>query len=344
MNHGLTEYRAFFVILIFLFHAGVLPIGGTFGVTAFFILSGFCTAYYCYCRYDVKTSYSEYLKKRLVKYYPLHWLLLLPALISEFFTGYSLVKSSLILIANFLLIQSWIPINEVFFSYNAVSWYLSVTIFFVIISYPPLLEKYMGCKSSTKVFIFLLVISLQILLFTLLPKNLIHPIMYINPLVRFADFLFGVNVAMLYPTIVKRRIIIKLFGVIIKYRILYPTIVGLVFLVSIIFFSDYFGKYAYLSLIYWLPCLLVLLICSVTYFHHILFFRFLGSVSFEFFMVHQLTMNFITKCMQYGFLPEMNSYIVVLIDFLVALLLALLLHKYFTIPLTNKLRQPIEKS
>lgn len=114
MNKGLLEYRAVFIFLIFLYHAGFLPIGGTFGVCAFFILSGFCTTLAYRKRVtDTSFSYKQYLRRRLVKYYPLHWLLLAPAFVSELFTGYTIVKSTVILVINALLLQSLIPIKEI---------------------------------------------------------------------------------------------------------------------------------------------------------------------------------------------------------------------------------------
>ena len=135
MNKGLLEYRAVFILMIFLFHAGVLPIGGTFGVSAFFILSGFCTVLGYRDRVSQKGfNYLLYLRKRYVKYYPLHWLLLFIILIMEFYRGFSISNNGLQLAANFFLVQSLIPIKDYFFSFNAVSWYLSDTVFFVALA------------------------------------------------------------------------------------------------------------------------------------------------------------------------------------------------------------------
>lgn len=152
MNKGLLEYRAVFILLIFLYHAGVLPIGGTFGVSAFFILSGYCTMLGYRNRVCQKDfNYIDYLKRRLVKYYPLHWLLLLIVLVPDLFSGFTLSNNGLQLAANFFLVQSLIPIKEFFFSFNAVSWYLSDTVFFVALA-PAILLLFNKTKRGGGIF------------------------------------------------------------------------------------------------------------------------------------------------------------------------------------------------
>lgn len=341
MNKGLLEYRAVFILLIFLYHAGVFPVGGTFGVSAFFILSGFCTMLGYKNRVCQKDfNYSAYLKKRLVKYYPLHWLLLLIVLVPDLFSGFSISNNGLQLAANFFLVQSLIPIKEFFFSYNAVSWYLSDTVFFVVLA-PAILLLFNKTKQGGA-FLLLALILLTTILFCMLPKEYIHPIVYINPVVRTADFVFGVWLAYSYETIVNCRLVSWVKDWCNKSPVVYPLIV-IIIIYGFVLFYNRIWKLVDLGIIYWLPCLFVLIICSICSLKRISIIQTFGSISFEFFMVHQLCMNALTKMQNAGLFTINSLSIRVLLDFVAATVLAYLLHRFFTKPVTAKLQSLISK-
>lgn len=335
MNKGLLEYRAVFILMIFLFHAGVLPIGGTFGVSAFFILSGFCTVLGYRDRVSQKGfNYLLYLRKRYVKYYPLHWLLLFIILIMEFYRGFSISNNGLQLAANFFLVQSLIPIKDYFFSFNAVSWYLSDTVFFVALA-PVILLIFNKFKRGGV--ILLIILSLfAISLFCWLPKEYIQPIIYINPIVRLSDFVYGVWLAYVYESIIKSKVVSWVKQVITEHPIIYPILVAVVLCVSIMIYNR-IKMVSFLGVIYWLPCTIILLLCSFCSLNKIGFIGTFGSISFEFFMIHQLCINAFTSMQMAGLFTINNLYVSVIVEFVIATILAYLLHRFFTKPIVEKL-------
>ena len=74
----LSTWRFLFILMIFFHHVELFPGGGATGVAFFFILGGF-TLTLGYLDRVLKNGfeYGSYLKKRLIKFYPLHWLILL---------------------------------------------------------------------------------------------------------------------------------------------------------------------------------------------------------------------------------------------------------------------------
>ena len=82
MIKELTSLRFILILVIFFHHAlPNYPGGGDMGVACFFVLSGFCYAL-GYGR-KVKAAdfdYRGFIKSRLAKFYPLHWITLLIAI------------------------------------------------------------------------------------------------------------------------------------------------------------------------------------------------------------------------------------------------------------------------
>ncbi|MBO7511018.1 MAG: acyltransferase [Bacteroidales bacterium] len=184
--------RAILIIFIFLHHRGVWEGAGGMAVACFFVLGGFCSA----LGYVDKVRrpdfhYGQYLVGRLVKYYPLHWLYLS---ISLLVGGGLFIKG---LIANAVLLQSWVPIMNVYFSYNAVSWYLSDVVFFVWIC--PFLLRFFSSRSTRQVVVALLLLMVSYVIGTLfVPTHWRHALLYINPLSRMFDFSVGLVSGLLY--------------------------------------------------------------------------------------------------------------------------------------------------
>ncbi|KAA6341559.1 hypothetical protein EZS27_010629 [termite gut metagenome] len=135
MIKSLTSLRFIFAIMIFMHHysrgegTGAIFPEGFLGVTFFFILSGFVLSYSYWGKLsERKIHFWDFLKRRVIKLYPLHLLCLFVALV---FSRFSLPIKTII--PNMLLLQSWIPIQGYYFSGNAVSWCLSNEIFFYFI-------------------------------------------------------------------------------------------------------------------------------------------------------------------------------------------------------------------
>lgn len=147
MIKPLTSLRAFFALFVFfshlyfwedltgiyksiyieIFHEGFL------GVSFFFILSGFVLSFaYNERIMNRKISFSEYFVARIARIYPLHLFTLiiaLPFTLVKMFHGEFLIESLKITL-NGLLLQSWVPKSEFYFSLNAPSWSISNEFFF----------------------------------------------------------------------------------------------------------------------------------------------------------------------------------------------------------------------
>lgn len=165
-------------------------------VAFFFVLGGFgLTLGY---KDKVKKSdfnYKQYLTRRIIKFYPLHWICLLATLPLVFLSLN--VKQIPVLAINAALLQTWIPVKAVYFSYNAVSWYLANTMFFAF-AFPFLFMWIEKATPKGKAVIaagFALVYALVAIF---LPLEWRHAILYISPIMRLTDFVFGIFLALGY--------------------------------------------------------------------------------------------------------------------------------------------------
>ena len=120
MIKELTSLRFILILVIFFHHAlPSYPGGGDMGVACFFVLSGFCYALgYGSKVTSAQFNYRSFVKSRLVKFYPLHWITLLLAIPISIYAALGW-KNILVLGANALLVQSWIPLSTVYYSFGA---------------------------------------------------------------------------------------------------------------------------------------------------------------------------------------------------------------------------------
>lgn len=161
---------------------------GAFGVALFIVLSGFLTVYKNYeCS---ELSPKDQLIKCMKKCYPLHFLTFLMA-VPFCIRDLTNIKTWMVSFLNLILVQSWIPKSSVYFSNNAVSWYLSTYLFLMIVS--PFVVKYLKqCNTSCIIGLLILNSSIQAVL-ALLSGNhsWAHWIIYICPITRTLDFVSG---------------------------------------------------------------------------------------------------------------------------------------------------------
>ena len=198
MIRTLQSLRFFFIILVVLSHyiGSSFDFGGECGVSFFFMLSGFVLSL-AYSERIAKGSFSTkpFVVKQWIKIYPLHIL----TFIVMFALDIRLEKYCDItaVIANILLLQSWVPADSFYFVANSPSWFLCDILFFYVVFSS--LNKYILCSDNRKLLaISLVVILLYICLMAVLPTYLVNPILYANPLTRLLDFIVGIILYKLY--------------------------------------------------------------------------------------------------------------------------------------------------
>ncbi len=192
----LQSLRFVFVMMIVMSHFAyrgypAFDAGGDCGVAFFFVLSGFAlTLGYGHRINDGTFSYLTFMRRRLLKLYPLHLLCLVLFLVL-FHTRETI---DVRLVFNALLLQSWIPDSNYYFSYNGVSWFLSCLLFLYAV-FP------LAYRLANRVTL-AVVMALCLAVYLLVPYDQINAVLYVNPLVRFVDFFLGI---MLCKTFLKSQ-------------------------------------------------------------------------------------------------------------------------------------------
>ena len=157
---------------------------------------------------------------KIKKLYPLHIFMMITALpfliwgvikCSEGLFG--LVKVFGETVLNILLLQSWIPIREVYFSLNGVAWYLCVCVFLYFM-FPWVLKfiekHYESTKDAWKYIVILMIVQLLVGFITSFinftdawpfeAQVLRRWITYIFPCSRLVDFSIGCNLGYIFIT------------------------------------------------------------------------------------------------------------------------------------------------
>lgn len=188
---AVQSVRGIFAVLIFLSHyemsgGPVFGMGGDLGVALFFILSGYGLA----LGFSSRRSFStpKFLLSRLIKIYPLHLTCLIAAIILFHCSDLPAIA------ANLLLLQSWVPDAEYYFSGNGVSWFLS-SLLFCYAMFPLIHRALKGYFRATLSVYAIAVVLLATCYLPALQRNLtsqeINYWSYIFPAARVLDFTLG---------------------------------------------------------------------------------------------------------------------------------------------------------
>ena len=205
MIRELTPIRFALCMMIFAHHAYSYSAGGASAVAAFFVLSGFClTLGYKERILSGAWNYIDYLKTRFAKFYPIHWITLLAFIPITWYSG-SLICDSGMFFANFFLLQSWIPEQAYYFSYNAIAWYLS-TALFAYICFPALIMLLYGITRSQRMYLLIAMLFGYAIVVYAMPQEDRHAMLYVHPVCRCLDFVVGIYLAELYSAIRIERI------------------------------------------------------------------------------------------------------------------------------------------
>lgn len=291
MIKELTSLRFILILVIFFHHAlPNYPGGGDMGVACFFVLSGFCYAL-GYGR-KVKAAdfdYRGFLKSRLAKFYPLHWITLLAAIPISLYAGLGW-KNGVVLGLNGLLLQSWIPLSAVYYSFNGVSWFLSDMVFLVAVF--PFLSRALDRRTG-RWMLLLPASALYCILCIWTPADLRNAVLYINPVVRLCDFTVGILAGMWYLRLKEN---VSVTESVQRHKMLF-RIVSVASFLGLLSMSVFIPEqYTLMAFMFW-PIAVAMLVCVSLNPGGLLstpLLQRLGQISFPFYMVHQLVIRYIS--------------------------------------------------
>lgn len=322
--------RGWAILLVFLSHCDYLynvggvnklkSLGGV-GVSLFIILSGFLLAKKFIGNKPMSDSAIVLYRTRWSQFYRIHFITLLMAVpfsFSLFRTDF--FKWIVVFLSNLTLIQALFPFSGIYFSFNAVSWFLSIVMIFAVMS--PVAFFIWERLHYEKVIYFILVVNVFEFVLCYFTNNLsfVRWIVYINPFVRFLDFLIGGCLFLLTSERIKENKLVTRFA-----GNIFTSVAIIIFLVvmavSTILDNEYFS-----TAVWTIPsCLIILALYSINKggvkphssciwfnaFVHPYVISF-GNISFEFFMVHQLMIRYFSVIVKRVFTDGYNWYLYVI--------------------------------
>ena len=293
MIKELTSLRFIFISFIVLHHLHIYDGGGSMAVAFFFVLSGFSlTLGYKEKVVSLGFSYGNYVKRRCVKFYPLHWLCLLASI------PLIILNLKLDLVPKFFLnatlLHSFVPLKDWYFSFNWVSWYMSDAMFMAV-TFPLILKGIVRSNRIVKTVIAVVTLILYAILAVLLPDENKHAILYINPIVRTVDFIVGIYLALAFLKL-KDSSKICLF---VWQNTSILVLASLVMIVLLVVLSCRLSEPQQLTAAFYWP-LVMLLIVTVAFIgnwggQNLLQHKYLvklGELSFIIFLTHQLVIRY----------------------------------------------------
>ncbi|MBE6813830.1 MAG: acyltransferase [Ruminococcaceae bacterium] len=204
--HTFQYLRVFAFLLIFISHCSFLTTRtvylGAFGVSIFIMMSGFLE--YLKTPLDNKMCIDiNRLKKRVVQIFPLHFITFLMAVplsgvIGEILAGHTdtLIGYGLRTVVNLSMLQSFVPNQGWYFSFNSVSWYLTIVFVLEVISKPvAYIVRLCVCKIRGWIWIGLIMLVQVVYTLLVSQSQIAHWLVYINPLFRVLDFMIGMFLA-----------------------------------------------------------------------------------------------------------------------------------------------------
>lgn len=347
----IDSLRFLFMLMIFIHHVDFSYGGGCVGTVAFFVISGFCMALgYGERLSNSSIDYKSYLKKRVVKLFPMHWLaFLLVWGISYHFRFHFGPKFLGTWFLNASLLQSWVPLREVYFSYNSPSWFIS-DILFLTILFPFIYRFLYGLTWKRRLLFLGVCLTGYCIVWFSLPHGLRHYWLYIFPCSRLLDYMLGILSAMAFLSI--RQSNNEVFEKVQKPVIL--DVIIWLFAVGVVLQSMFIPSgYKLYAAIYW-PCIIVLLVAvslrsTVNYDsvaskvlnNKILLF--LGKISFAFYLLHIPVMMAFNHLSRYSG-PNSKSIEEGILEFVCTLLLSIFCNIFIETRLTSKLLKLSEKN
>ena len=327
---SLQILRGMAIFLIFLSHCDQLLLFdgenrlnnlGGFGVAVFISLSGFLTSYRGSGENTLKNPIDLY----ITKWKKFCWLHLFTLFLAIPFS-FSLLKKSILqwmgcLFLNASLLQVWIPKASVYFSFNAVSWYLSLTLSFAVLT-PFVIKLWENLDEKRVLKASVVVIVFEfVLCYLLQEKAFVHWAVYIFPITRLVDFVIGGGYYRIAKSLQDKERRGENFKWLLPCSILILLLLGTS---SFFFVSEYYSTAIWTLPSCWVVTSTFLFnekprrLISKGFYH-------LGNMSFEFFMIHQLILRYLGVIVRrYG----ISIYIDYFLAFVISCLGAYILHNH----------------
>ncbi len=234
-------------------------------------------------------SYKTYLIRRCIKFYPLHWLCLLASLP---LISFSMAKIPIFFI-NASLLQTMVPIKGIYFSFNMVSWYLANT-FFLSVVFPFIFKRIMQASSLKRSVIVIIAVVIYAAVLLFLPLKWYHAILYVSPIMRLLDFIFGIFLAIVYWKIKGRE------NMFFSNSFISQSLIFIIIALLVIESCVLSENVQMIALVYWPFVALLILIASLSgtstagggkLIEH-KYLQWLGELSFTIFLTHQLIVRY----------------------------------------------------
>lgn len=334
--YTLYSIRFFMFICIFVHHCYdnvKIPIlrQPALAVSFFIILSGFLNGYvYIKKDFNIKEIF-EFTKKRIMKFYPLHLIMLFIAIpLSNAFNlatieeGFEFVKRFL---SNLFLVQSYINDKTFYFSFNGVTWYLSTYIFLVIVTIPFLkVIRKVNEKKFKNIYLF--IISLIIFIVTIPIISSIKNMgvneefwLYIFPPIRLFEYTIGIIWGVVCSNI---KINFKYDKCIFSFLELFAIAILYLFIKRISISPNFYNILENRLNMWIIPLIFMIVVFSYQkgFMSKILTFKplvYLGQITMYIFMIHQPILIYIIKpgVVHYRYFALYMLVLVILISILI---------------------------
>lgn len=198
----------------------------------------------------------------------------------------------IIAVTNIFCMQSWVPMKEYYFSYNSVSWYLSLVLFMEILM--PWIGKWRKMSYKKDVIVLIGGVAVWNMAWYIFPNGYVHWLVYIFPIARIVEFLIGymIGVRMAQNVLRENRKILN--GL---YMVSW-TYILLLLVVSI----NVIDNSLFLTFVWFLPSTIIVSLAIYREQHnigrkdcHIDFLKAIGDISMELFLAHQIVIRYVKR-------------------------------------------------
>ena len=352
MIRSLNSLRFILILMIVISHS-TLPISqglhdylGECAVAIFFVISGFVLSLSKGDKLQKgELSNKQFFLSRIIKLYPLHLLIL--ALLIPLNWRIHQLGSIYQTIAQVLLLQCWYPSHDFMSTLNAATWFISDLIFFYLIF------KYLYCWIMRYSWLCLApIIAIYMTAYIILS---IHThtdysggYIYCFPPFRIIDFTIGILLYKFSFSTNGKKLSSYIKTSLTSWKIHVSDSFLMLLLTGMFLISIHCPPNIRCSTIYWLPSAIIVFYTATIdkckgwlsdILHHPKL-QWLGSISFEIFLCHNLCFRIIQSIFLriYG---EDNPYLGLqfILSLLFTILTAWIAKRYFTIPIHQKLQK-----